>query len=121
MISVNRDFSDIPLRDNQPKFLPGQLVRHRRYGYRGVVVAYDGHCKADPEWYMSNKTQPDRDQPWYHVLVHNSRSVTYPAESSLEADDSGQPVSHSLMEHFFSGFVDGRYIRNDEPWPREDR
>ncbi|MEO1981591.1 MAG: heat shock protein HspQ [Fuerstiella sp.] len=118
MISINKDFQDTYLGDNAPRFAPGQLVRHRRYGYRGVVVAHDGHCKADPAWYMANKTQPDRDQSWYHVLVHNSEIVTYAAESSLRSDDSDEPVRHALIERFFSAFVDGKFIRNDEPWPR---
>lgn len=58
-------------------FEPGQLVRHRRYGYRGVVVDRDEFCEADDEWYSKNQTQPDRDQPWYHVLVEdvNPRNI----------------------------------------------
>ena len=117
MISINKDFQDAHRDDNAPRFVPGQLVRHPRYGYRGVVVAHDGHCKADPEWYMANKTQPDRDQSWYHVLVHDSAIVTYAAESSLRPDDSDEPIHHALIERFFSAFVDGSFIRNDEPWP----
>jgi len=119
MISINKDINPARFGDNVPKFIPGQLVRHRRYGYRGVVVACDAHCKADPEWYMANKTQPDRDQSWYHVLVHNSTAITYAAESSLWADDSSEPVHHALVEHFFSAFVDGHFIRNDQPWPQQ--
>ena len=67
--------------------------------------------------YRSNKTQPNKDQPWYHVLVHESASSTYPAESSLELDDSDEPITHPLLDQFFSGFEEGRYIRNDIPWP----
>ncbi|MCP4174767.1 MAG: heat shock protein HspQ [Fuerstiella sp.] len=118
MISINTHFNDTGFGENVPKFAPGQLVCHRRYGYRGVVVAHDGHCTADPVWYMANKTQPDRDQSWYHVLVHNSTVVTYAAESSLRSDDSNEPVHHALIRRFFSAFVDGHFIRNDEPWPR---
>lgn len=119
MISINKDINPARFGDNVPKFTPGQLVCHRRYGYRGVVVACDAYCKADPEWYMANKTQPGRDQSWYHVLVHNSTAITYAAESSLRADDSSEPVHHALVEHFFSAFVDGHFIRNDEPWPQQ--
>ena len=117
MININKGFQGDLLPDGEPTFQPGQLVCHRRYGYRGVVVEVDGHCRADPEWYMANKTQPDRQQPWYHVLVHNSSSITYAAESSLRADDSREPVNHVLVEHFFSGFENGGYIRNNESWP----
>jgi heat shock protein HspQ len=51
------------------------------------------------------------------VLVHQSNTVTYAAESSLMEDVSGLPVEHPLVDLFFSGFDDGRYIRNAEPWP----
>ena len=117
MIQINNSFRDDELPDAEPKFQPGALVRHRRYGYRGVVVAADGHCSADPTWYMSNKTQPERNQPWYHVLVHESDVVTYAAESSLRGDDSGLPIEHPLVPDFFGGIESGTYIRNDTPWP----
>ncbi len=98
-------------------FMPGQLVRHQRYGYRGVVVAADPTCMADESWYSGNRTQPDREQPWYHVLVDNSTQVTYAAHSSLEADPSSEPVDHPFIAHFFDGFDDGVYHRNSQPWP----
>ena len=100
-----------------PRFFPGDLVLHVRYQYRGLVVACDPRFMADEKWYRSNKTQPDKDQPWYHVLVHESASSTYPADSSLELDDSDEPITHPLLDQFFSGFEEGRYIRNDIPWP----
>lgn len=100
-----------------PKFQPGQLVRHRRYGYRGVVVAVDSSCRASEEWYQRNKTQPPRAQPWYHVLVDGSEMTTYAAETSLKEDPSGRPVDHPLVPAFFSEFTSGGYQRNHRPWP----
>ncbi|MEM8953704.1 MAG: heat shock protein HspQ [Verrucomicrobiota bacterium] len=94
----------------------GELVRHRRYGYRGVVVAVTERFEGADEWYQKNQTQPAKDQAWYHVLVHGSPSVTYAAQSSLEADGSGAVVVHPLLEMFFSGFEEGRYLRNSVPW-----
>ena len=103
--------------DETPTFAPGQLVRHRRYGYRGVVVERDEHCRADEKWYQNNQTQPDRNQPWYHVLVHGTTSCTYAAAQNLLEDCSPMPIDHPWVAHFFSEFMNGRYIRNDEPWP----
>lgn len=105
------------IRPRRPIFQPGQLVRHRRYKYRGVVVDVDSSCQADDQWYAKNQTQPDRDQPWYHVLVHGTATCTYAAAENLEADPSPAPIIHPLLTHFFSEFQDGAYIRNDEPWP----
>lgn len=99
------------------QFRPGQLVQHRRYGYRGVVVALDLECQADEGWYQSNKTQPDRDQAWYHVLVHASHQVTYAAQSSLMGDPAGGEIDHPLIDRFFTEFVNGFYVRNSRPWP----
>ena len=99
-----------------PEFAPGDLVSHRRYGYRGVVVALDLCCQADEQWYQSNQTRPLRDQPWYHVLVHASTQNTYAAQTSLRADDSAAPIVHPLVPTFFDQFSDGGYVRNDRPW-----
>lgn len=102
----------------RPLFEVGQLVAHKRYGYRGVVVHVDLRCMADEQWYQSNQTQPPRSQPWYHVLVHErGGSVTYAAQTSLDPDGNAEPVEHPLIDTFFSAFLDGRYIRNDAPWP----
>ncbi len=103
--------------EDEVQFHLGELVRHKRYGYRGVVVDFDLNCQADDRWYQSNQTQPDRDQPWYHILVHDSYQVTYAAEASLVSDDSGEPVVHPLVTKFFSKFENGHYIRNQQPWP----
>ena len=117
MISINKTFDANPAAENVPRFGPGELVHHRRYGYRGVVVSADAGCRADPQWYMSNKTQPDRNQAWYHVLVHAATHVTYVAQSNLEPDSDRSPVDHPFVKHFFESFADGFYVRNERPWP----
>jgi len=100
-----------------PRFEPGDCVVHRRYGYRGVVVAVDPRCLANEEWYQRNRTQPERNQAWYHVLVHDATHTTYAAEQSLLPDPDPAPVSHPLVNHFFSAYVGGKHVRNDRPWP----
>lgn len=100
-------------------FKPGDLVRHRRYEYRGLVVDHDLGCRASEEWYRRNRSQPDTDQPWYHVLVHGSDAVTYAAQTSLQADDSEAEIEHSMLQRFFAGFEGGKYLRNERLWPKE--
>lgn len=116
MIMRNEDNKESSVFACEPKFKKGELVTHKRYHYRGVVVEYDLHCCADEEWYQSNQTQPNRNQPWYHVLVHNSSVNTYAAESNLMKDDSLEPIIHPLIEFFFTSFLNGEYRRNDQPW-----
>ena len=103
-----------------PLFTPGQLVRHQRYGYRGVIVDFDVRCLAPDSWYQRNLTQPDRNQPWYHVLVDGSAAVTYAAQSNLVPDHEQQPVHHPLVSRFFEAFDGRKYERNDTPWPGHD-
>lgn len=104
--------------DPDPRFIPGQLVRHRRYGYRGVVLDLDLECKASEAWYEANASQPIRAQPWYHLLVHRSVQMTYAAQSNLEADPSTEEVAHPLVSTFFERFECGVYVRNETPAPR---
>ena len=102
--------------EGEPLFAPGDLVRHRRYGYRGLVVAFDLTCCASEDWYRSNNTQPERNQPWYHVLVHGSHQTSYAAQDSLLEEPQPAPVDHPLLEAFFSSFEGSRYVRNDRLW-----
>ncbi len=114
MIGLNESFRTP---SNKPLFTEGEIIHHKRYDYRGVIVGIDFICEAENDWYHSNQTQPDRNQPWYHVLVDGSDSTTYVAESNLEPDNLGHAIDHPLIENFFSSFENGCYIRNDEPWP----
>lgn len=91
------------------QFEVGQVIHHKRYGYRGVVFERDPGCTADEEWYQRNQTQPPRDQPWYRVLVHGAAHTTYVAESNLEPDPSDQPVEHPLLGRLFASRARDRY------------
>ncbi len=90
---------------NSPLFAVGEVVVHRIYDYRAVVVALDPTCQADEEWYQSNQTQPSKDQAWYHLLVDGAQQVTYSAESNLQRDGSGAPIVHPMLNLFFFGFL----------------
>jgi heat shock protein HspQ len=114
MIGLNESFQSP---SNSPLFAEGEIIHHKRYDYRGVIVGIDFICEAEDGWYQTNQTQPDRNQPWYHVMVDGSDSTTYVAESNLEPDTLGQAIDHPLIGAFFSSFESGSYIRNDEPWP----
>lgn len=92
-----------------PRFRVGHLVHHKRYGYRGVIVAADESCQASEEWYERNRTQPDREQPWYHVVVDGATHMTYVAESNLETDDGTAPVRNPMLARFGLHFYEGRY------------
>jgi heat shock protein HspQ len=95
------------------KFKSGQIIHHKRFGYRGVVICVDECFQGSDEWYEKvAPTHPPKDRPWYHVLVDNSAAETYVAERHLEADESNTPVQHPLVNVFFDKLREGRYIRD---------
>ncbi|WP_293752447.1 heat shock protein HspQ [uncultured Paraglaciecola sp.] len=70
--------------------------------------------QATEEWCETvAKSCPPKDRPWYHVLVHGSVHSTYVAEQNLEPDDSADPIKQPMLEHFFSKFDNGKYVRSD--------
>ena len=96
------------------KFSIGELVHHRLFDYRGVIVDVDQSFQATDEWYEAMaKSQPPKNKPWYHILVHGSDHATYVAEQNLEPDKNIQPIAHPMIEHFFSRFSQGKYQRID--------
>lgn len=91
-------------------FSIGQLVHHRLFNYRGVVVDVDPHFMLSEAWYQQvAKSRPPKDAPWYRVLVHNAVHETYVAERNLEPDESLDPISHPELEQYFDAFVEGHY------------
>ena len=95
----------------QAKFSIGQCIHHRLFDYRGVVVDVDPEFLGSDDWYENvARSQPPKDEPWYHVLVHNADNETYVAERNLTVDDSNEPVSHPLLQEFFVDFEQGIYL-----------
>ena len=88
----------------EAKFSVGQLVHHRLFDYRGVIVDVDPHFLGTEDWYAkSTQSSPRKDRPWYHVLVDESAHQTYVAERNLEADDTVAPIRHPEVGTHFSG------------------
>ena len=89
----------------------GDLIHHRLFDYRGVIVDVDPVFQSSDEWYDAvARSRPPKDKPWYHVLVHGSIHTTYVAERNLEQDTSSDPIEHPMLGHFFTQFSNGRYI-----------
>jgi len=94
-----------------PKFHIGQVIHHRRFDYRGVVVDVDPEYQGSEDWYeVMARSRPPRDAPWYHVLVDGAGHMTYVAERHLEPDPSGEQIEHPALGRFFDRFEGGRYF-----------
>ncbi len=93
------------------QFSIGDLVHHKLFDYRGVIVDVDPRLMLSDEWYETvARSRPPKDQPWYRVLVHDAAHETYVAERNLEPDTSGTRIRHTLIDTCFSGFSDGHYL-----------
>ena len=95
---------------NIVEFSIGQVVQHKLFSYRGVIIDVDPVFSGSEEWYEKVAlSRPPKDSPWYHVLVDGASHQTYVAERNLEPDDSGKPIKHPHVRDFFSEFKKGAY------------
>ena len=93
------------------KYEVGQVVFHRLFNYRGVIIAVNESFEGSDEWYdVVARSKPPKDAPWYHVLPDGATHRTYVAERNLQADDTAKPIKHELIEAFFDRFEDGAYV-----------
>ena len=95
------------------KYHLGQVVRHKKHPFRGVIFDVDPEFANTDEWYeaIPEESRPAKEQPYYHLLAENDQSyyVAYVSEQNLVADYSGEPVSHPDLHEMFTGFDDGNY------------
>ena len=73
------------------KYCIGQLIQHKLFDYRGIILGVDLEFNSTDEWYeMVAKSRPPNNEPWYHVLVHQKGHQTYVAEQNLQPDPAIQ-------------------------------
>ena len=98
---------------SEAKYHLGQVLRHRKHPFRGVVFDVDPEFNNTEEWYASipEDSRPSREQPFYHLLAENDRSyyVAYVSEQNQLPDGTGEPVEHPDLTDLFGEFEGGRY------------
>jgi hemimethylated DNA binding protein len=94
----------------------GQKVQHTHDNWRGIIVDYDLYCTNSSDGFDHDEARPDRNQPWYHVLIHGTEQAVYIAHAHIIQDPSKNQVRHPLVPYFFTQTDDGAYIRNQLPW-----
>ena len=101
------------MQTTRAKYHLGQVVRHRKHPFRGVVFDVDAMFSNTQEWYdaIPEHVRPARDQPFYHLLAENADSsyIAYVSQQNLVADDDGGPVDHPAIASMFEDFADGQY------------
>ena len=95
------------------QFAIGQVVKHRLYEFRGVIVDVDPEFSNTEEWWESipEEARPRRDQPFYHLLAENDSNAyeAYVSEQNLLVDESGEPVNHPQVTEVFGEFLGDSY------------
>ncbi len=96
-----------------PLFCIGDVVRHRLYPFRGVIVDVDPEFDNTEEWYAAipEDVRPAREQPFYYLLAENSETYysAYVSQQNLMSDTENGPVNHPDIDDVFDGFEEGRY------------
>ena len=95
------------------QFTIGQVVKHRIYDFRGVIVDVDPEFSNTEEWYESipEGVRPSKNQPFYHLLAENDSTSyeAYVSEQNLLVDESGEPVNHPQVADIFGEFRGDSY------------
>ena len=89
----------------------GQVVQHRLFGYRGVIIDVDPEFSLSDNWYEKvAKNNPPRHKPWFRILVHNTAYETYEAQENLLPESDPDKINHPDIREHFKGYNNGRYV-----------
>lgn len=95
------------------KFSIGQVVRHRKFPFRGIIFDIDPEFANTEEWWLSipEGSRPRKDQPFYHLYAENADTeyVAYVSEQNLVLDASDEPLRHPAISERFERGRDGAY------------
>jgi len=101
------------MEDRFAKFGLGDVVRHRKFPFRGVIYDVDPVFANTEEWWRSipEAVRPRKDQPFYHLLAVGEQGpyTAYVSEQNLLPDGEGGPVDHPEIPRLFGALSDGRY------------
>ena len=102
----------------EPLFNIGDIVKHRIYPFRGVIIDVDPEFSNTEEWYQSipAEIRPSRKQPYYHLMAENTETfyTAYVSQQNLVKDGENGPLEHPDIQEMFSGIDKGKYqLRNE--------
>ena len=101
-----------------PLFNIGDIVKHRIYPFRGVIVDVDPEFSNTEEWYQSipAEIRPSRKQPYYHLMAENTETfyTAYVSQQNLVDDGKNGPLEHPDLDEIFNGMDKGKYLLKNE-------
>lgn len=99
------------------KYAIGQVVKHRKFPFRGVIFDVDPVFDNTEEWYQAipEEMRPSKNQPFYHLFAENDETeyVAYVSEQNLLVDQSAEPLRHPEIDEVFILQEDGSYRARD--------
>tara|TARA_B100001778_G_C18488063_1_gene583697 strand:- start:454 stop:873 length:420 start_codon:yes stop_codon:yes gene_type:complete len=98
----------------EPLFNIGDIVKHKIYPFRGVIVDVDPEFSNSEEWYKSipAEIRPSKEQPFYHLMAENTETfyAAYVSQQNLVVDGENGPVDHPDLDQIFNGIHKGKYL-----------
>jgi len=95
----------------QSSFYIGQIIQHKLFDYRGIIVDVDFKFSGTEDWYNNvAHSRPDKDQPWYKVLVDNATHEAYVAEQNLNSSEIKNAIHNPLLGLYFYMSANNVYI-----------
>lgn len=95
----------------QVKYSIGQVIRHNKQNYRGVIIDVD--YSFQPQGIHSPimiKKNIATEHPWYRILVDNSNHITYVKESLLDIAEDPEPICHPELAIYLKENSKGEYL-----------
>src|SRR3954466_15121164 len=107
-----------PMKARTAKYAIGQVVRHRLFPLRGIILDVAPPFSNTEEWGLSipEAIRPAKDQPFYRLFAENAETeyVAYVSEQNLLPDESGEPVRHPQVKQVFERARDGSYKQKEQ-------
>ncbi|NIX77557.1 heat shock protein HspQ [Microvirga terricola] len=101
------------MKASSAKFAIGQVVRHRVFGFRGLIFDVDPEFDNTEEWWLAipEDIRPHKEQPFYHLFAENAETeyIAYVSEQNLVPDHSGDPLRNPLIGEMFTRDPNGAY------------
>ncbi|KZS96053.1 hypothetical protein SISNIDRAFT_483454 [Sistotremastrum niveocremeum HHB9708] len=82
------------------KHYVGLCIRHKKYGYEGVILSWDPMCRMSESWQMRmqvNSLSRKASQPFYNVLTVGEMT-RYVAEENIEPLRLTWPLAKRLVD-----------------------
>ena len=116
-IKLNNQYENNDIMVVSPKFNIGDIVKHKLYPFRGVIVDIDPIFSNTDEWYeaIPVELRPKKNQPFYHLLAENSETFysAYVSQQNLLSDSESGPINHPEISDLFSDVNNGKYVLRD--------